>query len=575
MWYSIHEFTDGDAGKLKLFTDKLTKTYDLSSDFSKLLWARGIRDSELVPELMEQDFPEVFSYFQDLYDTKRAAEVILDAIRSKHKIFIYGDYDVDGITSTSLLWRFLYYELNADVIPFVPHRGREGYGLNMAALTEILKDIKDEVLLITVDTGIRENKLISELRQKFPNLKVIVTDHHQLNEGADASNPVPAAEVVVHPLHKNSKLTEKEICACAVTWGLVCAIRSQLKLKNNSSGLELVALATVCDVMPMVDINRKLVKMGLEQFKKSEIPGIVALLEIADVQPKDLEAYHLGYVLGPRVNAAGRIGEPLEAVRMFCTNSKTIAYKYAVALNRLNQFRQLSTNSAILKADEALSGNLGNLIFVYDPEWEEGVVGLIAGKLQEKYGRPAIAATRKEDGTWVGSARSNAKVDITNMLSKQADLLERFGGHVQAAGFNVSDKNLKQFINNLQTYANENVTAEKLKRDITYDLDLEYKNLTERFIDELKILEPYGPGNLSPKFLFSNLYSVSHRLFGTGSKHISLKFTPSLEGIWFNHNFPVDKMHHPHDFIASLGYNEWQGRKTPQLKIKHHRLWQS
>lgn len=585
-WALAYDWNETNLREFTSFQSQISKQLGFSEAFIRLLWQRGLEDISTVERYLEKDKDIILNYYEKLFDARGAAALLLLSLKQGRKIFIYGDYDVDGITSTSLLWRFLYREMKADVTPFIPHRSREGYGLNERAIMAMLEtqfgeDPKREVLLITVDCGIKDNELITSLKANYPKLKVMVTDHHQLpvdNDSTKAEDLVPSADAVIHPLHPQSKVDPHEICACAVVWAMITAARKELGLKPNLEGLELVALATVCDVMPLTGLNRQIVALGLEQLKSTNIPGLKALMAVAGVKGK-LQAYHLGFHLGPRLNAAGRIGEPLLAVRLLSTDNETTAYRLAGELDALNQQRQGFTEAALELVGKQIqiTGDT-RLLVVSDPDWEEGIIGLIAGKLHEKYGVPAIAMTKKESGEWVGSARSNKHIDITGLLGQHQHHLSRFGGHVQAAGFSLPEENLSAFKREIIATAEKQIGAEHIVQTVKYDLPLLPKDISLKFIKEIELLEPFGNLNLPPIFFLSKVSAQDYREFGKNKEHLSLNYidpeTGKLEVVWFHHAMPRELFSGYHDFIGSLGYNEWNGIITPQFKVKHQRVWQ-
>lgn len=613
-WILPQEFTAKQKEQFDQFSTELYQHESYSPKFTELLWRKGFRTSGEVEEFLHPNTDIVFNNYRGLYEIEKACELILEYVKTEQPIFIYGDYDVDGITSTSLLWRFLYRELGAKAIPFVPNRAKEGYGLNYNKLTEILSQTTAEkILLITVDCGARDKELVAKLKSEYPNLQVIITDHHQFphNDNLDTPDLPSSADFVVHPLHPKSSLETPEICACAVAWNIVCCLRDLTGLAKSTSGLELVSLATVCDVMPLVKVNRAYVKLGLQEFKTSKIPGIQALCKVAGVAQKEVSTYHLGFVLGPRINAAGRIGEPLDAVRMFSTDKFKTADALSHSLNNLNLDRQKLTQDVLDDiATTVTVTDETKILFVAKTGWQEGVIGLIAGKLHEKYNLPTLVLTQKHDGNWVGSARSNKHIDVTKLISTQAELLVKFGGHGQAAGLTVSTSNLEALRAGLEAKAKELILPEHLNSEVTIDMELTEADLNMDFCKELELLEPYGYGNPEPKFLFKGLSFKRLRIFGQNNLHLCLYLEKSLntEIVWFNHNllktveselgtnpefeFNLDSLTEKtdaippltkegleqvllgrrHDIIANLGLNQWKDNVTLQIKLRHHKF---
>jgi len=575
-WLSNAELQPTDLAEFIKFESSCKLNYQFEPLFIKLLWQRGIKNLDQLATFLKADLANLLKAARQIYDIDKAAQEIIRAVKNNTPIIIYGDYDVDGITSTSLLWRFLYRDLKANVIPFVPDRKVEGYGLNLAKIRELAG--KDELgnkltrkLLITVDCGIRDKDLIAQIRQELPLLDVLVTDHHQLPD----YNNLPAT-IIVHPQHPLSTLNNesKEMCACAVVWLLISVIKDLLNIAQSSQYLELVALATVCDVMPLGGINREFVKLGLEELKKTSVAGLRALLRVTKLETSELSSYHLGYILGPRLNASGRIGNAMQAVRLLTTDLVPSAGKIAGELDLLNQKRQELTKAALKNVKEFVAGSSENIIIVANSEWEEGIIGLIAGKLQQEFNLPAIALTQKNKEHWVGSARSNQNIDITKLISSQQKILVKYGGHSQAAGLTVSTQNLAEFMTNIRAEAKLNIDPKLLETNIKYDLEIRLEDLKSKFFEQLNLLEPYGNKNEEPLFKFSNLTIKDYSLIGNGN-HIKLyphvDLADKLELIWFNFSLNPDIFNYPaHDFLGIVGYNKWQGNLFPQVKIKYH-----
>jgi single-stranded-DNA-specific exonuclease len=567
---------------LQTLQEQWQQRYGFSSQFIELLWLRGVRESTDLDRILSSDNTSVYHYWKLLPGAEEAAARLINEAKAGNRILIYGDYDVDGITSTSILWNFLYRDLKADAVPFIPHREREGYGLNRDTVEQLLvKENIDnkKVTLVTVDCGIRDSELIRELKLKYKNLQVIITDHHQLPQDFDKSD-FPA-DLLVHPQLPQSKVDPREICAAAVVWGIVCAAASKNTAKTSEverpQGLELVALATVCDIMPLIGLNRDIVKAGLTKFSSTESVGVRALMQMAGIREKTIYSYHLGFVLGPRINAAGRIGEPIDAVRMLCTQDYNTALKLAVKLDELNKQRRAMTTSALETTGQDVDTSTEKLIFVENRQWKEGVVGLIAGKLSEKFQLPVIAATENSEGEWVGSARSVEGFDITKALTENADILKKYGGHAEAAGFTVSADKLSTLKQNLQKQASETIIDDDSSQIVKYDLQLQLNKFREALIEEISQLEPFGNANEQPIFLLQGEKLSPIRYFGRDNKHVKLeteKQSP-LEFIWFNHQFPrgsdISSRTH-HDLLGYLGYNEWNGKKIPQFNVRKHRI---
>jgi len=345
-------------------------------------------------------------------------------------------------------------------VPYIPSRIDQGYGLTESSIKDA-KDLNCD-LLITVDCGVRDKELINKHSK---DLDFIITDHHQPPE--DISENL--GYTLVHQMYPGKEYPNKEICGTAVAYLLVQALRNELEMEEDKEyGLDLVALSTVTDMMPLLDVNRIFVKFGLEQISKGERLGLNALILRSGILPKDINSYHLGYVVGPRINAAGRIGSPMEAVKLLVSSDEKKCTEIANELNSINFERQKLTTEIldIAKEDVDLENKL---LFVQGENWHEGIIGLVAGKLQEQFYRPVIVTT-KNDGVIKGSARSIKGFNITKTLEKLDKYLERYGGHELAAGFTAKEKSMDEFVKKITEYANKKITEKDLQRDIKIDL---------------------------------------------------------------------------------------------------------
>ncbi len=552
----------------------------------QFLWNRGIREAKQALELLSSDAERLFKSAETLPGALVAAAKIITAMEAGKQIFIYGDYDVDGVCATAILWRFLYWELGYKLVkPIIPNRYSEGYGINEVRLKAELAEVEEgqEVLLITVDCGIKDAELLSSIAAANGKLEVIITDHH-LPPDFSADKPLAAADVVqpgqllVHP-RLTGLFPWPEICAAAISWMLTGEIRGQLKDSMASiddqsiegsrlESLELAALATVCDQMPLLGINRDIVKIGLAQMGKSNNQGLKALAQVAGIDLSKVGVYELGYVLGPRINAAGRMEDATIALKLLCTRSQEAAAELANNLELLNRERQDHTKAAL--SEMATIAADASVAILTNPDWKEGIVGLIAGKLQEATGLPSLVATQNHQGDWVGSARSSGQVNITELIASQQHLLVKFGGHAQAAGFTLLDKNLAAFKEGIASQAVKLQPSNfTLERQIDLVITPETVSIAE--IDSLKLLEPFGQEFEPPKMLLKQIILGSYREFGQENRHLSAKQqtpTGSYELIWFNHDLELKNINEKqHSFVGSLGYNEWRGQITPQFKI--------
>jgi len=548
------------------------------NDFeAQLLFNRGIKTTKEAEKYFEPKLKDIVTA-GTLPGVKKAAAIILKAVASGKKIFIYGDYDVDGICSTSVLFDFLYRKLKANVLPYIPDRFEEGYGLSELGLEYILAE-KGE-LVITVDCGIRDKKLVAEYSKK--GLEFIITDHHNLSLDSKGKPELPSKAIaIVHP--QIGKYDFPQICATAVVWKLVQVIGelvgTKKELLESHEYLDLVSLATVCDLMPLCGENRNIVFEGIMAIKNNNInKGLLELIKHAKVEQNSCDSYHFGFMLGPRVNAAGRMDHALNAVRLFTSNNPQQINTLALKLNSLNIKRQELTEKMLKEAlVEALKqiDAQKKLLFVVKDGWSEGIVGLVAGRLNERFHLPVLVGSIK-NGIVRGSARSIPGFDITSAISQADELLEKFGGHNQAAGFTLLEENLEAFIEKIQEVAMENLSAEMLLHCLILETELSGKDINLEFVEKLEKFKPFGNGNKEPLFALKNI-SLSQAPILMGAKAQHIKFTAMTEDnilvevIAFNqaekYSAIID-ISKKYDCAGTLGINQWRGNKIIQLRLR-------
>lgn len=512
-----------------------------------------------------------------LYDSKRAAKEILRSIKANERIVIHGDFDSDGICALSILWEFLYRDLakhlgaKIDVLPYIPSRIEQGYGLTQDSLEDVL-NLKAK-LLISVDCGVRDEELIKEYMGK--GLNFVITDHHQPPEDLSEKLPYP----LVHQMYPEYEYPQREICGAAVVFLLIQQIKKEAgmdyEITENTKGLDLVALATVTDIMPLVGVNRIFVKYGLKQISKGDRKGMRYLCLRAGLNFKDISAYHLGYVIGPRINAGGRIGSPLDGVKLFVSQNDKDCQEIANDLENLNFQRQKMTQQTREEASSQVDEKQ-KAIFALGDDWHEGIIGLVAGKLQEEYYRPTIVATNK--GNVVkGSARSIKGFNITNALGEFEKYLLRYGGHELAAGFSAKVETINEFREEFIKYANEQISDEQLVPRMKIDLALESESINKELVDQLSKLEPYGYGNPKPVIFLDNLVIVKQYLMGQDKSHIKLLVKGSgvdlLPLLLFGAGEDSEELVKDAkiDVIGYPDLNIWNGMENIQFNVKEWR----
>jgi single-stranded-DNA-specific exonuclease len=578
---------------------KIRKALSNFSDIeAQLLYNKGITSNSQAKRYFDPKLDNIAAA-ELLPNAKKAAAFVLDAIKEKKKIFIYGDYDVDGICSTSILFDFLFRKLNANVLPYIPDRFEEGYGLNKIGLDHILAE--GGQLVITVDCGIRDAKLIKEYTKK--GLEFIVTDHHSLpaelagkkiGEKKDSDKKEVAkktegfiepdfALAVVHPQLGDYEFPN--ICATAVVWKLVQVLCTLKKIKTPDEYIDLVALATVCDVMPLMSENRDIVSEGIKFIKANKSnKGLKEIIKLAQLDKDIFDSYHFGFVIGPRLNAAGRMDHALNGVRLFTSNNAEQISGLALKLHSLNVKRQELTESMLKESMEDAQRQIKEgqkLLFIAKENWSEGIVGLIAGRLNEKFFLPVLAASIKE-GNVKGSARSVPGFNITKAISQNEKILKKFGGHNQAAGFSLSEDNLQEFVENMHSIAKAELADDLVLRQIDVDMDLDAQEINIELLETvLAKFRPFGFGNLEPVFAIRNVSIIQAPiLMGAKGQHLKFSVQTSkdiqadssiIEVVVFNRAdkfFDIINLQKRYDLAGTLGINEWRGNKTIQLRLK-------
>ncbi|MEX1061823.1 MAG: single-stranded-DNA-specific exonuclease RecJ [Patescibacteria group bacterium] len=478
---------------------------------SQLLKNRGISSPEefFTPPAPQNFLANLKYYLPDLKvrELQKAEVRIKKALRKKEKIVVWGDYDVDGVAATAILWRVLW-DLGADVTPYIPDRFKEGYGLNKQGL-EKLKE-KGAVLVVTVDSGITAVEEVSYARSL--GMEVIITDHHVKGK------KLPPAYAVVH-----STLT----CGAPLSWILAAQLADFSQVEKE---LDLVALAVIADLQPVVETNRILLKSGFAVLNRLKRPGLAALAESAGIKSGSLGSYAAGWVLGPRLNAAGRLKDGADALRLLCTKNLAQAKELADSLGAANQERKKITDEITAEARNQVSAE--GPIVVHSLGWHEGVIGLVAGQLVREFGRPAIVISAGEEFS-KGSARSVTGLNILEALQDHRRHLVDLGGHAAAAGFTMETANLAKFVaavkGGLETLLRDRDARPVLKADLRLPLSSVSFELAQILGD----FEPTGLGNPAPLFLAEGVEILSSRPMGKDGKHLLLQVSPGLEAVWF------------------------------------------
>ncbi len=523
-----------------------------------LLQNRGLKTPKEIDNFLNPKKPEELSLKEvgiDSLEMKKAVKRIKQAIEKKEKIIVYGDYDADGLSGTAILWEALH-SLKAQVLPFIPRR-EDGYGLKV----EKVKELAGEgiSLIITVDQGIVAHQQVEEANKL--GIDVIITDHHVLAEKK------PKAIALIHTT---------KLAGCGVAWFLAQELVFAFKGEKNEKGLDLVTIGTIADMVPLLGPNRYLVKYGLKILQKTKRPGLLALYDFAGLKKEAIDTFEVSYIIGPRLNAVGRMDDPMEALRLICTPNEAKAINLAQNINQKNEERKSLTEKMTiyarglwLKGDQKES-----LIFIDHDSFHEGVTGLVAGKLMDEFYRPTIIIARGEKFS-KGSARSINEFNIIEAVRSCAAVLGPHGGHPRAAGFTIETEKITLFKEKLTLLAEEQLKGQELSPTMRVDLELGLENLTFDFYKELVKFEPFGEGNPQPVFLTREIEVTDARVVGKEKQHLSLKLRSLngkivFEGIGFNlGKFYSDlKPDEKIDLVYQLFLDEWHDQKRLKLKLK-------
>jgi len=504
-----------------------------------------------------------------------AVDRIQYALQHHEPIAIYGDYDVDGVTSTALMVEALQ-KLGADVRGYIPNRFDEGYGLNTDALDSLKADgVK---LVITVDCGIRSPD--EALHSQTIGLDLIVSDHHH----PDGLN-LPPALAVINPKQHGDIYPDKDMAGVGIAYKIIEALMSKVESaalslsKGQTSNLQLndlldlVALGTVADLAPLVGENRVLVRKGLRQIRETKRQGLFSLAGVAGTKIDKITSGNIGFMLGPRLNASGRLESALASLELLTTTDFMRAGQLAQQLDVQNKQRQTITRSMQQQAEEIAMGEDPDafLLFAAHEDFNPGVVGLAASRLTDLYYRPSVVAAKSAEETR-GSCRSIPEFHITDALDLCKDLLVRHGGHAAAAGFTVKNENLPELVTRLKSIAKEQLDGKDLRQTLSADMEVPLSDLNFEVLKHLEYLEPTGYGNHEAVFVSRNVKVKSARTVGADAKHLKLSFDDergnTFDSIGFRLGHLRDTLPARVDVLYHLEVNEWNGKRTLQLNLK-------
>lgn len=555
---------------------KIGSEFGIDPVIARLIRNRDIQDMKEIRSYLYGTLAEIPSPWK-MKDMERAVQILQKKITQKKKIRIIGDYDIDGVTATCILLKGLK-RLNANVDTYIPDRVKDGYGMHEQLIDKALEDGIDTIL--TCDNGIAAAAEIEYAKKE--GLTVIVTDHHDIPFRDTEDGRIwiiPKADAVVNPKQNDCLYPNKNICGAVVAWKLIWALYERLGIDSDEiwDFLELAAIATVGDVMDLQGENRIIVKEGLKKLSSTSFEGLKALICVNNLEGAEITAYHVGFVIGPCINASGRLDTAARSLELLLADNMEDAMKLADDLYDLNQSRKAMTEQGKEQAIQSIEeNNLGKdrVLVVYLPDCHESLAGIIAGRIREAYNKPVFVLTKGADGV-KGSGRSIEAYSMYEELVKCSDLLMQFGGHPMAAGLSMEEKNVELFRRRLND--NCTLTEQDLIPKIMIDVPMPISYLSKKLTEQLKVLEPFGKGNSKPLFAQKNLRAVGIRVFGRNRNVAKMLLIDGngikMDAVYFGEAQEFVDFVQAHDTISVTYYpeiNVFQGRENLQVVIKNY-----
>ena len=555
---------------------KIGSEFGIDPVIARLIRNRDIQDMKEIRSYLYGTLAEIPSPWK-MKDMERAVQILQKKITQKKKIRIIGDYDIDGVTATCILLKGLK-RLNANVDTYIPDRVKDGYGMHEQLIDKALEDGIDTIL--TCDNGIAAAAEIEYAKKE--GLTVIVTDHHDIPFRDTEDGRIwiiPKADAVVNPKQNDCLYPNKNICGAVVAWKLIWALYERLGIDSDEiwDFLELAAIATVGDVMDLQGENRIIVKEGLKKLSSTSFEGLKALICVNNLESAEITAYHVGFVIGPCINASGRLDTAARSLELLLADNMEDAMKLADDLYDLNQSRKAMTEQGKEQAIQSIEeNNLGKdrVLVVYLPDCHESLAGIIAGRIREAYNKPVFVLTKGSDGV-KGSGRSIEAYSMYEELVKCSDLLMQFGGHPMAAGLSMEEKNVELFRRRLND--NCTLTEQDLIPKIMIDVPMPISYLSKKLTEQLKVLEPFGKGNSKPLFAQKNLRAVGIRVFGRNRNVAKMLLIDEngikMDAVYFGEAQEFVDFVQAHDTISVTYYpeiNVFQGRENLQVVIKNY-----
>ena len=558
----------------------IAEKYQISPIIARLMRNRDVIGDEAIDFYLNGTVEDLYDGLL-MKDMDRAVDILKEKIEEGKKIRVIGDYDIDGVNATYILQQGLA-GLGADVDTDIPDRIKDGYGLNQMLIDRALEDDVDTI--ITCDNGIAALNEIAYGKEN--GMTIVVTDHHEvpyLEENGEKKYLLPPADAVVDPHRADCEYPFKGLCGAAVAYKLVEVLyrvsgKSEQEVEHLQERLmENVAIATIGDVMDLVGENRVFVKKGLELLKTTKNEGLHALMQCTGVDTANLNTYHIGFVIGPCINAGGRLDTAKRALELLNASNRREAVTLAADLKELNDSRKEMTEEGVEEAVrqiESSSWKDDQVLVVYLPKCHESIAGIIAGRIKERYYRPTFVLTKGETGV-KGSGRSIEAYDMFAEMSRCRELFTKFGGHKLAAGLSLEEENVEVFRKRINELAD--LTEEDLQMKVSIDMRLPFPYINEELIHELKILEPFGKGNGKPLFAESKLRVIQPRIFGKNRNVLKCRLEDQqgnqMEAVYFGEVEDCLRQMEKKQIMSFTYYpsiNEYMGRRTIQLTIVNY-----
>ncbi|MCQ2350873.1 MAG: single-stranded-DNA-specific exonuclease RecJ [Paludibacteraceae bacterium] len=551
---------------------QLVEQLKISPTLCQLLVQRGIKTMDDASRFFHPQLDHIHDPFL-MNDMDKAVDRINKALSNKEKILVYGDYDVDGTTAVTLVYKFLQpYTSVSNIGFYIPDRNDEGYGISYKGIDYAFEN--GFSLIIVLDCGIKAIEKVKYATQR--NVDIIICDHHNPDDS------LPPAVAVLDPKRVDSTYPYPHLSGCGVGFKLMqaFAISNGIPFEKLTSLMDLLAVSIASDIVPITGENRVLMSFGLEQLNQNPCIGLQGIMDVCGLKGKEVTVSDIVFKIGPRINASGRMHSAGEAVELLITKDLHFAKKMSTQIDSYNQERKdldkKTTEDALGSIDNDGEFANRNSIVVYNPKWSKGVIGIVASRLSEKFYRPSVVLTLS-NGFATGSARSISGFDIYKAIDSCRDLLENFGGHIYAAGLTMKEENVPEFQRRFDEYVSANITEEQKTPQIDVDAVIHFSEITPKFFKILQKFAPFGPDNLKPVFATDNVVDFgTSRLVGKELEHMKLELTePDSENVMNGIAFGMGKQFNDHikglkpiSICYTIEENNFNGNKSIQLMVK-------